>query len=285
MKTVVRVALLLVVGLAAGFAYTKWNSGKSPPAESAAAEAAPAPKRESGGWSWPLASDGGDGRLAARVAQLESQVQELMKRQQAEDEAAASRRSAFERGRGEAGAPGAQPEGGFGPRGGPGGSARQLERLVAAGFTADRAAWIQQRLEALAAQSQQALRDGTAAPGTLIAPERQLRAELGDAEYERYLQALGRPTSVAVLSVQADSAAQQAGLRQGDQIVSYGGERVYDVRELTQLTSAGQAGGPVLVEVQRAGQTVQLTLPRGPIGIIGGGGRGGGFGGPGGPPR
>jgi hypothetical protein len=64
---------------------------------------------------------------------------------------------------------------------------------------------------------------------------------------------------------------------------------VFDTAELNSLTRQGTPGETVTVEVQRNGQTVQLSVPRGVLGVqAGGGGRGnrggpGGFGG-GGPP-
>ena len=108
-----------------------------------------------------------------------------------------------------------------------------------------------------------------AAPG-----ERTLRAELGDADYARYLAATGRPTSVGVRDVLASSPAEVSGLAPGDEIVSYDGKRVFDMRELNALTLEGRAGESVVVEVRREGRTMQLVMPRGPIGILGGGFRG-----------
>jgi len=54
------------------------------------------------------------------------------------------------------------------------------------------------------------------------------------------------------------------------------GERVFDIRDLNELTLEGTAGQSVVVEVRRDGQQVQLVMPRGPLGISGGfrGGRG-----------
>jgi S1-C subfamily serine protease len=114
--------------------------------------------------------------------------------------------------------------------------------------------------------------------------QRALRAELGDAEYERYLTATGRPTQVQVMDVLASSNAERAGLQAGDQIVSYAGSRVFDVRELNALTREGSGGESVTVEVRRNGQTVQVQVPRGPLGVSSGAVRGGGPGGGGGPP-
>ena len=111
-------------------------------------------------------------------------------------------------------------------------------------------------------------------PTAALAGGRTLRSELGDTDYERYLQALGRPTSVAVQDVLASSPAERSGLLPGDEVVTYDGERVFDMRELNALTLEGNAGESVAVEVRRSGQTIQIVMPRGPIGILSGGFRG-----------
>ena len=165
---------------------------------------------------------------------------------------------------------------------GPATTEQRVEQLVSAGFAPDRAAWIEKRtaeLQMQAIQAQYSARRGDTVDPTLLRGEQTLRQDLGDAEYERYLTALGRPTKVGVFNVIASSPAEQAGLHAGDQIVSYGGARVFDMRELNDLTLQGTPGQPVAVEVERDGQNVQLVLPRGPIGIGGGpfaGGRPGG---------
>jgi hypothetical protein len=155
---------------------------------------------------------------------------------------------------------------------------RAIERLTAAGFPPDRAEWIVRREEQLrmaALQAQyDATREGRAlAPGALDAAGT-LRTELGDADYERYLTATGRPTSVGVRDVLASSPAEASGLAPGDEIVAYDGQRVFDMRELNALTLEGTAGESVVVDVRRDGRTVRLVMPRGPIGITGGGFRG-----------
>jgi membrane-associated protease RseP (regulator of RpoE activity) len=152
---------------------------------------------------------------------------------------------------------------------------RQVERLVAGGFAPARAEWIARRSEELRMAAVQARYDALRAgrdPNTAVAREEQtLRNEIGDDEYERYLTALGRPTTVNVFDVLTSSPAEQAGLLAGDQIRSYGGKRVFDMRELTDLTLEGTPGEPVVLEVVRNGQSLQLVIPRGPIGIAGGG--------------
>lgn len=151
---------------------------------------------------------------------------------------------------------------------------RRLERFVEVGFTRDRAEWIERRvgelrLEALEAQHE-AERTGESFPGASVrrADER-LRDEIGDADYERYLTALGRPTSVTVRNVLPGSAAELAGLRPGDSVISYGGRRVFDMRELNRLTLEGHPGEAVAVEVLRDGQPMQVYVQRGPVGIFG----------------
>jgi S1-C subfamily serine protease len=116
------------------------------------------------------------------------------------------------------------------------------------------------------------MRTGT--PVKSVGVDETLRAELGDTDYERYLQADGRPTAVPVRDVLASSPAERSGLQPGDEIVAYAGQRVFGMSELNSLTLEGTPGESVIVDVRRAGQNVQLVLPRGPIGIVGGGFRG-----------
>jgi hypothetical protein len=162
---------------------------------------------------------------------------------------------------------------------------RELERFTAAGFTPERVEWINRRTEELrvaAMQAQyEAQRTGQRVDGMDV--DQALRKEMGDPEYERYLAATGRPTEVRVMDVLATSAAERSGLRAGDEIISYAGTRVFDTRDLNTLTMQAAPGGSVTVEVRRDGQTLQVSVPRGPLGITApGGGRQGG--GPGGPP-
>lgn len=149
---------------------------------------------------------------------------------------------------------------------------RQVERFIEAGFAPDRAEWLHRRTEELRMESMeaqhQAAREGRPLnPAADFFGDRTLRAELGDADYERYLQAMGRPTSLAVTNVLASSPAERAGLKPGDEVISYGGERVFDGRGLNALTLEGTAGESVVVEVRRDGQVISLVMPRGPIGI------------------
>jgi len=164
------------------------------------------------------------------------------------------------------------------------GSNRRLNQLVEAGFSPDQAQHITEReselqLEALYAQYD-AIRDGEPS-GPLtngFDPQNQLRQELGDASYERYLDATGQSTSIGVQRVMDGSPGQAAGLQTGDEVIAYAGERVFNISDLNQLILEGAPGQPVVMDVLRDGQQIQLYVPRGPIGITGGrfGGMGGG---------
>jgi len=280
-----KTSLLVLGGLAAGLAIAFWLQPSPEPRLAAALPAGSAPLSTA-----PAA----DAYASARVAALEDALDaEILQRAALEERVAelAAQLEALEQ----------QPR--FGPAiregGGPpvdvettranvqravaGQEAqrerRAVERLIAAGFAPDRAEWIsrreeQLRMEALQAQYN-ATREGRALePAEMLAAGRTMRTELGDADYERYLSATGRPTSVGVRDILASSPAESAGLKPGDEIVAYDGRRVFDMRELNALTLEGTAGESVVVDVRREGRTVQLVMPRGPIGIFGGGFRG-----------
>jgi len=153
---------------------------------------------------------------------------------------------------------------------------RFVEQLIANGFAPDRADWIIRRTEELRMEALQAQYDARRGgrPVEMGAGEQTLRAELGEADYERYLQAYGRQTTIPVRDVLASSPAERSGLKPGDEILTYAGKRVFDMSELNNLTYQGTPGESIVVEVRRDGQNVQLVMPRGPIGITGGGFRG-----------
>ena len=94
-----------------------------------------------------------------------------------------------------------------------------------------------------------------------------LRAEIGDADYEMYLEGNNRPTSVSISNVMASSPGERAGLQAGDEIVNYDGQRVFSTWELVQQTMGGGGEGTVVVDLLRDGAPIQIVLPRGPIGV------------------
>ncbi|MDX1499325.1 MAG: PDZ domain-containing protein [Woeseiaceae bacterium] len=149
----------------------------------------------------------------------------------------------------------------------------RTEALLAAGFTPDRAEWIRQREDELRVAAMQARFDAQRAGDMQAMFQAEmdsaaaLRQELGDAEYEQYLEAMGRPTAVRVGNVLESSPGQAAGLRRGDEIVRYDGLRVFSYTDLNRQQLEGAAGESVVVDILRDGVPMQVVLPRGPIGI------------------
>ena len=152
----------------------------------------------------------------------------------------------------------------------------RIERLVEAGFLPSQADWITQREQELQMQALQQRFDAERigeevdwmANRSLTGDT--LREELGDADYERYLEANNRSTSVSVSSVIESSPAQTAGLMPGDQIIRYDGERVFSMTDLTRQTMVGEPGQTVVVDIMRNGNMMQVVMPRGPVGVTGG---------------
>lgn len=154
---------------------------------------------------------------------------------------------------------------------------RRLQSLMENGFSEDEARRVLQRESEAEFESMrlawEAQREG-ASPDQLPAssdPQALLRAELGDADYERFLEAQGQPTSIQITRVLNGSPGSEAGLQPGDQIVSYDGERVFNVTDMRELTLRGAAGEDVVIEIDRDGVRMQLSVPRGPVGISGSG--------------
>ena len=151
----------------------------------------------------------------------------------------------------------------------------QLDRLVQAGFPPDQAQWIVDREAEMQMERLQARYEAMQSSGDQgffgrgSSQDSTLRAELGDADYERYLNANGRSTSVNIGNVLANSPAQQAGIQPGDEIVRYDGERVFSMMDVAGRIMQTEAEGNVVVDIVRDGLPMQLVLPRGPLGVMG----------------
>lgn len=151
-------------------------------------------------------------------------------------------------------------------------SAVRRDAMVEAGLAPDRADYILRRESEMRYEAMQAVFEARNAGESVdrfsqgMNPDAMLREEIGDSDYEKYLEAQGRPTSVGVASVMASSPADRAGLQSGDEIVGYDGKRVFSSYELMQQTmTAGD--GNVVVDVVRDGAPLQIVVPRGPIGV------------------
>ena len=101
----------------------------------------------------------------------------------------------------------------------------------------------------------------------LANPSSEIRAEFGDGIYDYYLYAAGKPNRVLVTDVYRNSAAEVAGIQAGDLVLRYDSEGVFSMLDIKQATVEGRSGESVLVELQRDGGSVFVTIPRGPIGI------------------
>jgi len=94
-----------------------------------------------------------------------------------------------------------------------------------------------------------------------------IRESLGDNRYDEYLHASESNNRVMIDEVIPGSAAQQAGILPGDVIYSYAQQRVFRMQELQALTSSGNRGATVEIVLDRNSRTIQLFLPRGPLGV------------------
>jgi hypothetical protein len=94
-----------------------------------------------------------------------------------------------------------------------------------------------------------------------------LRQELGDEVYDRYLYAAGEDNRVRVEGIIAGSAGEAAGLQPGDLIESYAAEPMLTFADLRDATSAGERGELVQVRVRRGDQTFDTWVARGPLGV------------------
>jgi hypothetical protein len=94
-----------------------------------------------------------------------------------------------------------------------------------------------------------------------------VRDEYGEDAYDWFLYASGRTNRVVVEGVLGGSAAEEAGLRAGDVIVRYDGERIWKPGSLIQGTLGGRLNETVELEVERGGSRERVSLPRGPIGV------------------
>ena len=154
----------------------------------------------------------------------------------------------------------------------------RIEQLVAGGFTENRARQVLEledeiRMAALQAEFEARQKGENFNPWEWAADNQaDLRARLGDADYEKYLTAQGAQASVTVREVIGESPANRAGLRPGDRILSYDGKRIFTMNELRSMAFSGESGEDVIVDIERNGQRMQLVLPRGPMGITGSGG-------------
>ena len=93
------------------------------------------------------------------------------------------------------------------------------------------------------------------------------REDYGEDLHDWALYSSGRPNRAQVASVIAGSPAANAGIQAGDVIFTYGRDRVLGVSDLHLQTRAGRLGDSTRVEILRGNRTVQVVVPRGPLGV------------------
>lgn len=94
-----------------------------------------------------------------------------------------------------------------------------------------------------------------------------LRSEVGDSAFDRYLYETGQPNRVAVSSVLAGSEAESAGVIPGDIIEAYAGEPVFSFTDLRAATTSGLRDESVPVTIRRDDRLIETWMARGPIGV------------------
>ena len=149
------------------------------------------------------------------------------------------------------------------------------EKLIAAGLTASEAAWLHEKWEQRQLNElylgDQAARERWGfrrLNREREAARRELQDQIGLDMYDSMLYAAGGYNRVVVRDLYAGSAAENAGLRVGDQIVRYADSPVFEVRDLRRLTRGGEAGELVQIEVARSGGIERLQVERGPLGVL-----------------
>lgn len=153
------------------------------------------------------------------------------------------------------------------------------ERFVRAGLSPQQAQHVLQREEELPMEmllARHSARDRGASMEELeqLTAQDLLREELGDADYEKYRRGRGFATSVTVRNVLRNSQAALAGLRRGDEILAYNGERVFSQSDLIRASNQdirGDAAELVAVDVIRDGLRMSVYVQPGPFGVVGGG--------------
>ncbi len=144
----------------------------------------------------------------------------------------------------------------------------QEELLASVGYDVSAALGLKERSErfvqARAYLSKEAEREETAASLELARSQKQ---EIGEEAYSYMLWSAGIPNRVAVNEVVPDSSASRLGIRSGDVVLRYDGERVFEMDELAFLVREPSDRTSADVEILRDGRLVELSAPRGVLGI------------------
>lgn len=97
--------------------------------------------------------------------------------------------------------------------------------------------------------------------------DRELRADLQDEDYDRYLYALGKPNRLRAGEIFDGSTASEAGLHRGDTILRYNGVRVFNPGDLLLASSQGEPGDSVPMDILQNGKEERIYVRLGPLGV------------------
>jgi hypothetical protein len=150
--------------------------------------------------------------------------------------------------------------------------------LVASGVTetqADDIVWRQSQLAMQRLELQdQAMREGWFRSERYFEELRamnrddiELRTEIGEDNYDRYLYQTGEPNRVKIRTVIQGSNAEGVGLQPGDVIEYYGSQRIFDFDDLRDATTSGERDELVPLTVRRGDAVFDTWIARGPIGV------------------
>jgi hypothetical protein len=118
------------------------------------------------------------------------------------------------------------------------------------------------------AQSERARREGRVQEIDAITRglEAQFRQDLGEEMYDWALYGAGDFNRIGVQEVEPGSPAAAAGVEVGDMIRRYADQPVYSPVELVALVGRTPGGRRVPLQVERAGQLIDLQIDAGPLG-------------------
>jgi hypothetical protein len=163
----------------------------------------------------------------------------------------------------------------FPPRAG-GRRAFDPDTLVAAGVAPRDAQALRERL-AVAEMDKIRLNDRATREGWADTPryeqertalDDQLREQLSEVDYDRYLYATGRSNRARVTDMLSHAPGDDAGFQPGDVILSYGGERVFNGMEIGERSTRRRSDELIPVEVLRNHSTLTLNVRGGPLGLV-----------------
>ncbi len=131
--------------------------------------------------------------------------------------------------------------------------------------------WAEQELE-IQTIADNALREGwfftDRHRNELQRAKRELREDLSDEDYDRYLYALGKPNRVVASEILPNSAASDAGLRRGDVILHYGDVRIFNPGEVLIASAQVASGSSATLVFLRDGRTRKVYVASGVLGVI-----------------